>query len=330
MHITDVYCLQLTAKAMQYLFYVMFFVKTISAQYTTNLTNHAIIAATAIIVAGGNTSIFGDVSISPGTTITGLIQNQNVVGTIHINDAQAFQAKQSLTTAFDTLSNLTAVQTLAVSDLSTLVLTPGVYRFSTPAISLIGNLTLNSTGLFVFQIATTLITTQNSNIILINGAVASQIYFIVGSSITIGSGSTINGMLLARQSITVDGARVYGGLYAQYAAVTITQSSTVVAFPPTSSVNYGTSIIISFSSTTEVFTTVQESTMRTTNSISTSMMTLLTAALVVTDTTTRTSFVPGVCNSTHIFVAGAGCTPNSVALVRLSISFRISHLFFLI
>jgi hypothetical protein len=230
-HITDVHSWQFTFEKMQHLLYATFLVSTISAQYYTNLTKHAIIAATTITVAAGNTTIFGDVSISPGTAITGLIQNQNVVGTIHINDAQALQAKQSLSAAFDTLIVLPAGRNLTVTDLSTLILGPGVYNFSTPAISLVGNLTLTGAGLFVFQIGTTLITTQSSNIILLNGAVASQIYFLVGTSITIGGGSTINGMLLARQSITVDGARVYGGLYAQAAAVSITQPSTVTAVP---------------------------------------------------------------------------------------------------
>ena len=234
MYITDVHCLQFSVKEMQYLLYATLLVSTISAQYTTNLTSHAIIAATTITLAGGNTSIFGDVSISPGTSTTGLVQNQNVMGTIHVNDQQAIQARQTLNAAFDTLSNLTATRNLTAADLSSLTLTPGVYSFSTPAISLVGNLTLTGSGLFVFQISTTFIATQNSNIILINGAVPPQIYFVVGTSVTISIGSTINGMLMARQSITVDGARIYGGLYAQNAAVTITQSSTVVAFPSTS------------------------------------------------------------------------------------------------
>ena len=311
---------------MQYLLYATFLAIAISAQYTTNLTSHAIIAATAITLVGGNTSIFGDVSILPGTSTTGLIQNQNVIGTIHVNDQQAIQAKQTLNTAFNTLSDLTATRNLIVADLSSLTLTAGVYNFSTRAISLVGNLTLAGSGLFVFQISTTFIATRNSNIVLINGAVASQIYFVVGTSVIIGTGSAIQGMLLARQSITVDGARIYGGLYAQNAAVTITQPSTVIATPPTSSSNNGTSIIVSFSITTEVFTTVQNSTMWTTASTSASTTTLFTAA-VMTYATTTTPFVPGVCNSTHTFVAGTGCTPNSVALVRLPLPFRIAHFF---
>ena len=194
-------CLQFMVKAMHYLFYAIILVSTISAQCATNFGNHALIAATAIIVAGGNTSIFGDVSISSGTSTSGLIQNETVMGTIHINDQQALQATQSLMTAFDILNALPANQNLDVSELSTLALTAGLYNLSTSAISLVGNLTLAGMGLFVFQIGTTFITTQSSNIILMNGAVASQVYFIVGTSTTIGSGSTINGMLLARQSL---------------------------------------------------------------------------------------------------------------------------------
>ena len=233
-YLAYIHSVDLIGEDMQHLLFPAFLVSIVSAQYYTNLTNYAVIASTTITSAGGNTLIVGDVSISPGTSITGFVQNQTVIGTIYINDQQAQTTRQSLNAAFDTLSNLTADQMLPASDLSTLTLNPGVYRFSTAAISLNGNLTLSGTGLFVFQINTAFLAGQNCNIILRNGTVASQVYFLVGTSITIGTGCIINGMMLATQSITVDGARVYGGLYARYAAVTITQSSTITAIIATS------------------------------------------------------------------------------------------------
>ncbi|CAF1186633.1 unnamed protein product [Didymodactylos carnosus] len=212
-------------------FICLLLVSFISAQYSANLTNYAIIAATTVASAG-STYVIGDVAISPGTSNTGLVQGWNVIGSIRITDPAAIQAQQDLNIAFNVLGNLTASPTLTGTDLATLILNPGVYNFTTSAITLSGNLTLNGTGPFVFQISTTFITSNNCHIILLNGATASHIYFQVGSSITIGTGCIINGLLLAGTSITVNGATVNGGLYAKDAAVTITQSSIILAVTP--------------------------------------------------------------------------------------------------
>jgi hypothetical protein len=78
-------------------------------------------------------------------------------------------------------------------DLGGLVLTPGVYRFGSSA-QITGNLTLNAqnnpNGLFVFQIGSTLTTASASTVNVINGTPGTGVYFDVGSSATLGTGST--------------------------------------------------------------------------------------------------------------------------------------------
>ncbi|CAF1280332.1 unnamed protein product [Didymodactylos carnosus] len=197
----------------------------------SNLTSYAIIAGTTV-TATGNTSIVGDVIIYPGNTHPGLTQGTNVNGIIHSANTIASAAKNDLSNAYNQIANRIANQTLPIVDLGNQILVPGIYSFFSDLINLNGNLTLNGAGVYLFKITTALITSNNCNIILINGASASTIYFHVGSSVTIGTGCTVNGFVLARTSITVNGASINGGLFALNGAVTITQSSRITALTP--------------------------------------------------------------------------------------------------
>ena len=106
-----------------------------------------------------------------------------------------------------------------------MTLTPGVYKFNTSATSA-GQLTLDAQGdanaRFVIQIGTTLITSGASSVLLINGADARNVYFQVGSSATLGAGSSFIGNILAYAAITtVSGTSVTGRLLALTEAVTL-------------------------------------------------------------------------------------------------------------
>ncbi|CAF1329610.1 unnamed protein product [Didymodactylos carnosus] len=186
----------------------------------SNLTSYAIIAGTTV-TAVGNTYIVGDVIIYPSSSYSGLTEGINVIGTIHPADTIALAAKGDLTNAYNVMANILANQTLTITDLAKNTLFPGVYSFSSNPILLNGNLTLNGAGLYLFKITKDLITSNNCNIILINGASASNIYFHSGSSVTIATGCNFSGFVLARTSITVAGAIINGGLFALDAAVTI-------------------------------------------------------------------------------------------------------------
>jgi hypothetical protein len=79
---------------------------------------------------------------------------------------------------------------------------------------------------FVFQAGSTLGADTGSDVLLINGAQASDVFWQVGSSATLqGGASTFEGTILADTSITVDsGAVVVGGLLARTGTVTLTDS----------------------------------------------------------------------------------------------------------
>jgi hypothetical protein len=88
-------------------------------------------------------------------------------------------------------------------------LPPGVYISSTgSSIGISGNLVLDGGGdpnaLFVFQSpSSTLVTAPTTTIILQNGAKASNVWWYVGSSATLGTNTAFKGNILASASISM-------------------------------------------------------------------------------------------------------------------------------
>jgi hypothetical protein len=75
---------------------------------------------------------------------------------------------------------------------------------------------------FIFQMASTLTTASGSSVSLVNGANLCNVYWQVGSSATLGSGSAFLGTIMAAESITlVNGATVEGRVLALGGAVTM-------------------------------------------------------------------------------------------------------------
>jgi hypothetical protein len=173
----------------------------------------------------GFTTVTGDLGVSPGSAITGFPPGV-VIGTIHAADAVAAQAQADAAAAYNVLVAEACPNTnnLTGQDLGTLTLTPGVYCFDSSA-QLTGTLTLNALGdpnaVFVFLIGSTLTTATNSAVI-VSGSAPCNVFFQVGSSATLGTGTQFSGNIIALTSITITtGASVNGGSYALNGAVTM-------------------------------------------------------------------------------------------------------------
>ena len=174
----------------------------------------------------GATTVNGNVGVSPGTAVTGFPPGVVVGGAIHNNDAVAVQAQNDLTTAYNNIAATPCTVDLTGQNLGGLTLTPGVYCFSSSA-QLTGALTLNALGnpnaLFLFKIGSTLTTASGSTVTVINGGSScNRVYWQVGSSATLGTGTAFAGDILALTSITLTtGANSSGKLLARNGAVTL-------------------------------------------------------------------------------------------------------------
>jgi len=190
--------------------------------------NFAVLAGSTVTNTGSTVirgSAGGDVGLSPGSSVTGFPPGTISDGTIHASDAMALQAKTDLVTAYNDAAGRTVTSNLTSQNLGGLTLTSGVYKFNSSA-QLTGTLILDAQGnpdaAFIFQIGSTLTTASGSAVSLINEARYCRVFWQVGTSATIGTGSHFIGHIFAMTSITATtGATVQGQLLARNGAVTL-------------------------------------------------------------------------------------------------------------
>lgn len=182
----------------------------------------------------GSNTVTGDLGYTTG--ISGYPSTFN--GVDQAGDSLTVNALTALSTAYNNAANLAPTETLTGEDLGGLTLTPGVYYFSSSA-QLTGTLTLNYEGnpnaVFVFQIGSTLTTASSSSVVSINGpsTLGLGVFWQVGSSETLGTGTAFEGTTLALTSITADtGATSDGGLMAENGAVTLDGDNNVITAVP--------------------------------------------------------------------------------------------------
>jgi hypothetical protein len=190
-------------------------------------------AGTAITGATG-TVVNGNVALYPGTSETGfppgVINGQN-----NINNAAAQQAIADARSAYNAGQALTGATVLSATtyELGGTSPAPGLYSVGTSA-TITGTLTLNAAGnpnaIWIFQIGSTFLPQNASVVLLTNGAQAKNVYFLVGSSATIGTTATVNGQILALTSVTVNnGATTNGMLFGLNGAVTFSGAATATS-----------------------------------------------------------------------------------------------------
>lgn len=187
--------------------------------------NFAVLGSTTVTNTGPSV-ITGDLGLSPGTAVTGFPPGIVAGGSTYAADAQALQAKTDATTAYGDLAGQVCNTSYSVTtDLGGKTLVPGVYCFASSA-AITGTLTLNGEGnpdsVFIFRVGSTLITASDASVALINGAQRCDVFWHVGSSATLGTGTNFIGTVIAHASITFDtNAAATGRALALTGAVTL-------------------------------------------------------------------------------------------------------------
>jgi hypothetical protein len=214
--------------------------------------NYAILAESGISNTGTTTLITGDIAVSPiaSTAITGfsLVLDASgtfststfVVGKVWAADYVAptpttlTTAVGDMTTAYNDAAGRTGPDFTDIGtagDITTLTLTPGLYKWNTGVNVAAAGVTISGTAsdVWIFQISGALTLASSAAVTLTGGAVSSNIFWQVAGGVTVGTNAAMKGIVMSATLIALQtGASLDGRALAQTA---VTLDSNAVTAP---------------------------------------------------------------------------------------------------
>src|SRR5665811_2075206 len=142
---------------------------------------------------GAPTHIWGNVGADTMSTITGLDDATQVDGTII---APAANVQTDASSTYDSLISASQGTSSGLDLAGTNTIVPGVYDVA--ASTLNGALTLDGAGVYIFRSSSSNTTAHSGTMNLINGACASNVFWAVSTSMTIGTGAHVEGTIIAQ------------------------------------------------------------------------------------------------------------------------------------
>jgi len=199
------------------------------------------VLASSTVTSTGATAITGDLGLSPGTSVTGFPPG-TITGLKNVTTPSAAGAKANLTVAYNNASARSNCPVTVAGNIGGQTLTPGLYKSTSSLAISSGDLTLsaagNPNGVFIFQVASALTTTSGRAVILAGGAQAANVFWVIGSSATLGTTSVMKGTVMAYDSISMlTGSVLDGRALADTGEVSLA-GSTIVVPTPTSQSTY--------------------------------------------------------------------------------------------
>ena len=197
-------------------------------------SSFAVLAADTVAnTVSVGTIVTGDLGISPGASLTGFPPGV-ILGGAYLGAAAA-GAQLDWLAAYNDAAGRQGAEALP-ADIAGLTFTRGLYgQLGAVALSA-GSCTLDAEGdtnaVFIFQVGTAFSLAASTEILLSGGAKATNIYWVVGASVTLGATSKLKGTILAATAITLGaGATVEGRLLAHGASVTLDTNTITVPAP---------------------------------------------------------------------------------------------------
>ena len=205
----------------------------------------SVLGATGV-TSTGLTTVSGDLGSSPSTAIVGFPPGV-VAGTVHAGDPTAAQAQTDLTAAYDDADNRIP-HTEFSGDNNARTFRAGVHH-TAAAFALTGTMTLDGendpNAVFIFQVDAALNTAAASQVTLINGAQASNVYWQVLGATGIGANSTFSGTILGAGDITIGDSTELIGRALSQGLVTLANNTIrfTSAPPPTITITGGSTAV---------------------------------------------------------------------------------------
>ena len=196
----------------------------------------ALQAGTALSFDGKLTNInTGSIGVSPGNGLSGSFRVSD--GSIEIDSPKAVSCNTDLQIAYNATLKASCPASNIRPELGGLTLFPGVYcsgsemKFSAATLTLDGQ--GDSNAQFIFQVGSALITASSTSFILQNGAQIQNVFWAVGTSVTLGSYSSFVGNIFAQKAVSFDTSAVLNGRALALTAISC-ESDASITLPPTS------------------------------------------------------------------------------------------------
>jgi Ice-binding-like len=178
-----------------------------------------------VLGAAGEFQIVSGAATTLGASITGLDVSKTSTSVPAVNDLRSAIA-----------ALLATVATGVSADLGGKTYLPGRYTgVGGTAFSMTSNIILDGQNdcksIFIFITPAAMNTTAGTSITLINGAKASNVYWVAGGAITIGASSNLAGNFLSSAAVTVGASTSVNGRFLAMQAVTVGASVIFQGFP---------------------------------------------------------------------------------------------------
>ena len=154
---------------------------------------------------GAATLVHGNLGVSPGAhtgSVVKFIGTGSYPAKMSLDSSTA--AMGDVLTAYNCAKDLTTSNSALTGDLAGQTISQGVYTSGTAAISLSTSLTLtgSDTSTFIIQVGGALSTAATS-IIVLNGVLAKNVFWIVTGAVSLGAGSTFKGSIISAGALSL-------------------------------------------------------------------------------------------------------------------------------